>query len=296
MQVLAFPDSLPQAQALAQALGMPCAAIEVHGFPDQESLLRLPADLPEQVILFRSLDQPNAKLVELLLAARTARRLGVREIILVAPYLCYMRQDMEFLPGQAISQTVIGEFLAGLCDVLITVDPHLHRVHELRAAVPARVALALSAAPLIGAFLAGQCTQPLLLGPDAESEQWVREAARVIGAEYQVASKVREGDTRVRIQLPDCHYGGRHLVLVDDMISTGHTLMQCAAALRERGAARIDAACTHALFGEDTLRALQQAGIDQVWSTDSIRHSTNRIGLAGLLAGAVREHCAAPRS
>lgn len=295
MQVLAFPDSLPQAQALAQALGIPCAAIEVHGFPDQESLLRLPPDLPERVILFRSLDQPNTKLVELLLAARTARRLGAREIILVAPYLCYMRQDTEFLPGQAISQTVIGGFLADLCDVLISVDPHLHRIHELRAAVPARVALALSAAPLIGAYIASRCERPLLLGPDAESEQWVREAARVIGAEYQVAHKLREGDTRVRIQLPDFDYRGRNLVLVDDMISTGHTLMRSASALLERGAARVDAACTHALFGADTLRALRQAGIDRVWSTDSIHHPTNRIGLAGLLAGAVREHGALAR-
>jgi ribose-phosphate pyrophosphokinase len=288
MLVLAFPDSLSQARALALALQCPCADIEVHRFPDQESLLRLPEAVPERVILFRGLDRPNHKLIELLLAAETARRLGAREIILVAPYLCYMRQDMEFVPGQAVSQDIVGRFLAGLCDTLVTVDPHLHRVTELRAAVPAQRAIALSAASLIGRFIAERCERPLLVGPDAESEQWVRQAAEAIGADHLVARKVREGDTRVRIQLPDYDYQGRNLVLVDDMVSTGHTLMGAATQLLERGAARVDAACTHALFGRDTRKALEQAGIARIWSTDSIPHPSNHIALAELLATAVR--------
>jgi ribose-phosphate pyrophosphokinase len=289
MLILAFPETLPQAQALAQALQCPCAGIEVHAFPDQESLLRLPEAVPEQVILFRSLDRPNHKLVELLLAAETARRLGAREVTLVVPYLCYMRQDQAFRPGQAISQAIIGRFLAGLCDTLITVDPHLHRVTELGSAVPARRAITLSAAPLIGRFIAGQCARPLLVGPDAESEQWVRQAADTIDADHVVASKVREGDSRVRIQLPYHDYQGRNVVLVDDMVSTGHTLMAAAALLHERGAAHVDAACTHALFGTETQRALEQAGIARIWSTDSIPHPSNHIALAELFAAALHK-------
>ncbi|MCW8874895.1 MAG: ribose-phosphate diphosphokinase [Gammaproteobacteria bacterium] len=288
MLILAFPDALPQAQDLARALQLPCVAIEVHAFPDQESLLRLPEAIPERVILFRGLDRPNQKLIELLLAAETARHLGAREIILIAPYLCYMRQDKEFMPGQAVSQAIIGRFLAKLCDTLITVDPHLHRVTDLRTAVPTQRAISLGAAPLIGRFIAGQCDQPLLVGPDAESEQWVRQAADAIGADHIVASKVREGDTRVHIELPDFDYQGRNVVLVDDMVSTGHTLMSAASLLHERGAARVDAACTHALFGTATQRALEQAGIARIWSTDSIPHPSNRIALAEILAQTVR--------
>lgn len=289
MMILAFPDSLPQAQALAEALHLPCSPIEVHAFPDSESLLRLPNTLPERVVLFRGLERPNAKLVELLLAAQTARRLGVRELILVAPYLCYMRQDAEFLPGQAISQTIVGHFLAGLCNVLITVDPHLHRVTELQAAVPAQRAIVLSAAPLIGRFISSQCMQPLLVGPDVESAQWVRQAADAIGADHVVASKVREGDSRVCIQLPEFDYRDRNVVLVDDMVSTGHTLMGAAALLHERGAAQVDAACTHALFDAPAQHALERAGIAHVWSTDSIPHPSNRIALAELFAAAIRD-------
>ncbi|MCZ4328253.1 ribose-phosphate pyrophosphokinase-like domain-containing protein, partial [Brachybacterium paraconglomeratum] len=86
--------------------------------------------------LYRSLDQPNEKLVELLLAARTARTLGAPHLTLVAPYLPYMRQDIAFSPGEAVSQRIVGPFLASLVDAVITVDPHLHRVASLRDVVP----------------------------------------------------------------------------------------------------------------------------------------------------------------
>ena len=129
MLVLGFPDYDRQASALAKALNAPYRLIELHRFPDGESQLRLPPALPGQVVLCRSLDRPNGKLVELLLAAGCARQLGASQLILVAPYLCYMRQDKAFRTGEAISQQIVGNFLAGLFDTLVTVDPHLHRVH-----------------------------------------------------------------------------------------------------------------------------------------------------------------------
>ncbi len=110
---------------LAQAAGMTAQAIERHRFPDGELKLRLPVNaagrLPLRVVLLRSLHQPNEKLVELLLAARTARSLGAQQLTLVAPYLAYMRQDIAFHPGEAVSQQVVGGFLAGLFDAVITV-------------------------------------------------------------------------------------------------------------------------------------------------------------------------------
>jgi len=126
--LLGFADYRPQAESLANALGLPYREVEVHRFPDTECKLRLPSGLPERVVICRSLDRPDTKLVELLLTSATARELGARELTLVAPYLCYMRQDTAFQPGEAISQRIIGRFLAELFDSLITVDPHLHRV------------------------------------------------------------------------------------------------------------------------------------------------------------------------
>lgn len=150
--LLHFDDEAASAARLAAATGLEARCIERHRFPDGEIKVRLPlerAPLPQQVVLLRSLAQPNEKLVELLLAAQTARSLGVRALTLVAPYLAYMRQDIAFTPGEAVSQRIVGGFLAGLFDAVLTVDPHLHRVHTLAEAIPLpeERALALSAAP-----------------------------------------------------------------------------------------------------------------------------------------------------
>ena len=249
-------------------------------------LFRSPPALPPRVLLYRSLNDPNAKLTELMLAARTARDLGARELILVAPYLCYMRQDMAFSPGEAISQRIIGRFLADLFDTVITVDPHLHRVRELKDAVPARHAIAASAAAIIGRFLKSRFRDALVLGPDEESEQWVRVVADNARWDFAVASKRRLGDRSVEITLPKVNLAGRAVVLVDDVISTGHTAARTAALARAAGAREVHCVATHALFEEGTLRLLREGGIETVWCTDSLNSECSIIPLAPVLAEA----------
>ena len=112
--LLCFEDEQAPAQAAASATGLALAVVVRHRFPDGEVRLRLPASLPARVVVWRGLHQPNEKLVELLLVAQTARTLGARHLTLVAPYLAYMRQDIAFNPGEAISQRVVGAFLATL--------------------------------------------------------------------------------------------------------------------------------------------------------------------------------------
>lgn len=284
MQILTFPENQPQASALASHCRSALDTVAIHRFPDGESRVRLPAELPERVVLYRSLDRPNEKLVELILAAETARRLGARDLILVAPYLCYMRQDKAFTPGEAISQGIVGRMLAQYFDGLITVDAHLHRVSALRQVVPLERALNLSAAERIGGHLRALGPELTLVGPDRESEQWVAATARVCGAEYVVGRKQRRGDRDVSIQFPRLDLQGRHAVLLDDIASSGRTLAQAAQALREAGCARLDLVVTHALFMEDAEAVIRAAGVDHLWSTDSVPHATNYIELAPLLA------------
>ena len=288
MQVLGFPEYDAQARTLAMALGIPCAVIDLHRFPDGESRLRLPPSLPDHVILCRSLDRANDKLIELLLAAEAARASGASRLTLIAPYLCYMRQDKAFEPGEVISQQIIGRFLASLFDTIITVDPHLHRVHHLEDAVPAKRAVALSAAPAMGEFLAARAGQPLLVGPDEESEQWVQAVARHAALDYVAARKSRHGDRSVEIRLPEHDYAGVDAVLVDDVASTGHTLAEAASALKAAGARRIDVLVTHAVFADDAMDTLRRGGVDNIWSSDSIPHPSNAFALSSLLAEAVQ--------
>lgn len=288
--LLHFAEDLSSASAIAAAAGFNHAAIERHRFPDGELKLRLPTKLPARVTLLRTLDNPNEKLVELMLVARTARTLGARHVTLVAPYLAYMRQDIAFQPGEVVSQRVVGLFLAELFDAVITVDPHLHRVATLAEAVPVAQATVLSGAPLLADLIAKHYQRPLLVGPDEESAQWVAQAAARHGFEHAVCHKIRHGDRDVQIALPDTPVTARNVVLMDDVASSGHTLAEAARLLLAAGAASVDVAVTHALFAGDAVELIRLAGVDQIWSTDCIAHASNAVSMAGLIARSLLSH------
>ncbi|MBT3811639.1 MAG: ribose-phosphate diphosphokinase [Gammaproteobacteria bacterium] len=289
MLVLGFPEYLPQAQRLAAALNVQLQEVSLHQFPDGESLLRLPVDLPEHIVICRSLNQPNDKLIELLLCAKTAREQGVKRLTLVAPYLCYMRQDIANQPGEAVSQRIIGKMLADIFDDVITVDPHLHRISRLNQAIPIDNAISLTATEEIARFLQQKFSHAVLLGPDSESEQWVAAIAKEIGFDYSVAEKIRLGDTQVEMTLADHDFQHKTVVIIDDMASTGRTLARATTLLYAAGVVEVYAVITHPLFCGDAEAHILQSGVKEVWSTDSITHASASIHLHILLAQAVRD-------
>ena len=286
--LLYFEDEHEPASRLSDALGWPALPVARHRFPDGEWKLRLPLPLTHRVVLFRGLHQPNEKLIELLLTARTARVHGVQHLTLVSPYLGYMRQDMAFQPGEAVSQRIVGGFLAELFDAVITVDPHLHRVASLGEAVPVSQPKVVSGAPALADWIATQRPGALLLGPDEESAQWVAQAAARHGNASAVCRKVRHGDRQVEIALPDVLLSGRPVVILDDVVSTGHTVAVATRQLLAAGTASVDVGVTHALFAADALDVMRSAGVGHIWSTDCIAHSSNVVHMAPLLAQALR--------
>ena len=287
--LLAFDDEALLARGLAQALGWRCEIVERHRFPDGETRLRLPPVLPQRVALLRGLQQPNDKLAELMLAAAGARELGVAQLTLVSPYLAYMRQDIAFTPGEVVSQRHLGRWLALWFDAVVTVDPHLHRVATLDEVLPGRRGVALTAAPLLGAWIARQMPGALLLGPDEEAEQWVRVAAQAFGLDHAVCHKQRRGDRDVDVALPGVPVAGRAVVLFDDVASTGRTLVTAARGLLQHGAASVDVAVTHGLFVDDAVAQIHAAGVRHVWSTDCVPHASNVVSVVPMLAQALRE-------
>jgi len=290
--LLAFDDEWPLAERLAAALAWPLQPLARHRFPDGETRLRLPPRLPARVALLRGLQQPNDKLTELWLAAAGARELGAAQLALASPYLAYMRQDIAFTPGEVVSQRHVGRLLALAFDAVVTIDPHLHRVRTMDEVVPGRRGVALSAAPLLGQWIAAQVPGALLVAPDEEAEQWVAAAAHAHGLRYLVARKQRLGDHEVRVSLPPADLQGRAVVLLDDVASTGRTLVDAASALRARGAASVDVAVTHGLFVGDAVARLHACGVRRVWSTDSVPHPSNCVSVAPLLAQALAEWAA----
>ena len=293
--LLGFPESYKQARELAELVGISYADIKIHRFPDGESKVSLPADLLKshrKIIIYRSLDYPNDKLIELILAAEGAKALGANNLTLIAPYLAYMRQDKAFNPGEVVSQKVIGKILATSFDAVITVDSHLHRIQNLSQAIPTKIALNLIATEPIAAFLLREVDKPFLLGPDEESQQWVEAIALNDRMDFAVATKQRKGDREVIVKLPVVDYKDRNIVLVDDLASSGQTLIQAARQLKQYQPKSISVLVTHAFFKDGSIQQLHQAGVTNIWSCKSISHATNAVPLTELLANGLKPYLA----
>lgn len=285
-----FADAAGPARRLAHRLGIGFRGIGLHHFPDGESRVRV-GPTAARAVLYQPLHQPNARLLDVLLAASALRDRGAGHLTLVAPYLGYMRQDRAFRPGEAVSQRVVGRLIAAAFDALVTVDPHLHRTPRLEQVAPGIQAITVRAAPAIVAHLRGRLSpRTIIVGPDSESRPWVEAVAVPLGLDWLVASKRRQGDRRVMITLPaGTRLGGRPALIVDDLLASGGTVLACADALRAAGARRVGAVASHCLAGADDLVRLKAAGVSPVLASDSVPGPAGRIVLADTLAAAIRD-------
>lgn len=288
--VFTLAETGTEAEALAAALGVPVFGLALHRFPDGEIKLTL-GGAAEVALLHLPLDRPNDKLVALALAAEALRRNGARRIVLVAPYLCYMRQDVAFTPLEAVSQKAIGRLIAGLVDRVVTVDAHLHRTRDIGLVFPGIAAENLAAMPVVAAALAADRLDPatVIVGPDVESEPLVSALADRLGLAHAVGRKTRHGDRAVEIAFADpAALAGRPALVIDDVVASGGTLVTVVEALRAAGATTVEAFVTHALFPPDGTARFAAAGIGRVRSTTSVPHPTNAVSLVPLLAEALR--------
>lgn len=286
--VFALPGSEDLARGVAARLGAPLGALETRRFPDGESYVRIGSDVAgERVVLVCTLARPDEQFLRLVFAARTLRELGAVHITLVAPYLAYMRQDKRFHPGEAVTSTHFAQLISREVDALVTIDPHLHR-HAALSEIYAVPAQALHAAPLLADWIASNVDRPVIIGPDGESEQWASEVARRAGrAPFAVLSKTRRGDRDVEIAIPDLGAWREHRpVLIDDIVSSGRTMLAAAEGLSRQGFAAPVCVVVHPLFADDAFARLERSA-ERIVSTDTVAHASNAIPVAGLIAEAL---------
>ncbi len=279
------------AKRLAAQMNIACHAIKIHQFPDGESKIQVEPS-KGTAIVFASLNDPDRKLIHLAFAASALKDHGASRLVLVAPYLCYMRQDNAFHAGEAVSQRVIGTYLSIFFDRLVTVDPHLHRIDNLQDVFPDCQADSLVATGPISDVLQRDNDQGprLLIGPDSEARQWASAIAEKLDVPFIVGQKIRFGDRSVNIELPhDAEIHGKHAIIVDDVISSGRTIIRCAKALLSEGASSVEVIVTHIVCSDAELEMILNAGVSRVRSSDSVQHITNAIHLAPLLADALKK-------
>ena len=286
---IGMPGNEAMTKSLAQSLGAEVGQVETRLFPDGETHLQFHADLSgKALIIVCTMNCPNEKILSLLFAAATARELGAANVGLVAPYLAYMRQDRRFKPGEAVTSRQVAHLLSDAFDWLVTVDPHLHRYSSLSEIyrIPTRV---VHAAPLVSQWIRAHVPNPLIIGPDSESEQWVSAVAKDADAPFTVLQKIRRGDREVEISikhLPD--FDGQTPVIVDDIISSGRTMIGAVRLIIAQGATTPVCIAVHGLFADNADALLAQAGARMVTS-NSIPHDTNGIDVGECIAASIRE-------
>lgn len=287
--LIPLPGNDHMVDGLAKAIGADVGRVAIRRFPDGETYLRYEGSIAgRSLVLLCTLDRPDDKFLPLAFAAAAARDLGAPRVGLVAPYLAYMRQDRRFQPGEAVTSTYFANLLSGQIDWLVTVDPHLHRRSSLAEiySIPTQV---LHAAPLISDWIRNQVKMPLLIGPDSESEQWVAAVARDAGAPHVVLHKVRHGDRDVEISVPDVVRWRDHTpVLVDDIVSTGRTMIETIGHLKRAGMQPPVCIGVHGIFAGEAFGELMAAGAGKVVTTNAVPHETNAIDVTALLVQGVR--------
>lgn len=279
-----LPGNEILANQLAHKLNCEMGSTTIRQFPDEESYVRIISEIEgKKVFIVCSLDRPDTKLLPLMFLAKTARQLGATKITLILPYLPYMRQDRRFHPGEAVTSEIFSSLISECADELITVDPHLHRRSNLSEiySIPAIVA---HAASPISQWVKDHIPNPLLVGPDQESEQWVAEVAREAASPFVISEKIKNENETYSVRLPDLKdYQNKTPVLVDDIISTGKTMTVTIKKLIELGMNRPICIGVHGIFVKQAYIDLLKAGAETIITSNTIPHPANGIDICDLL-------------
>ncbi len=284
-------DGSSLANSLCELLQAEEGKLSQRQFPDGESYLQVQSEASgRDAIVLCTLYQPNEKFLPMIYLAETLKEMGVKQVILVAPYLAYMRQDKRFHPGESVTSRHFAALISNSFDVLVTVDPHLHRYHSLDEiySIPSTD---VASAESVALWIKQHIEQPLLIGPDIESEQWVAEVARMAGAPFEILLKERFGDRDVKVSLPHVEkYQQHNPVLVDDIISSGHTMLETIQHLHKADMPPVTCIGTHGLFAGSAYRQMQQSHTAQVVTCNTVNHVSNGIDMAPALSRAVKHY------
>lgn len=259
--------------------------LKVSRFPDGELYLRFLKDVRNKtIVLVQSFyEDVDEMIVETLFAAATARELGAKKIILAAPYFPYFRQDVRFHKGECVSLHVVGPLFDKYFDKIIVIDPHLHRENTLRHVFRTQ-SVRLTANPLIARHIKKNFRNPVLIGPDWESYKWARKTAEMIGAQSSILEKKRFSSFHVQVRLRDkIDLKDKEAVIVDDIISTGHTILETIKHIKKLKPKKIICICVHGIFAQDSLRKIRKAGA-LVVATNTIPSSVSKIDISSLMA------------
>jgi ribose-phosphate pyrophosphokinase len=289
MKIILGPASTALAEKIAELTGYEKVPVAYKTFPDGESYIRLEGNVQdEHVVIVQTTCAPqDSRLMQLAFMAAAAKKSKARKVTAIVPYLAYARQDKIFLQGEGISVETVAQMLkAAGVDALVTVNIHAESTLS-KFPFPAKT---LSAIPLLAEYFVQKgCKKAFALAPDKGAMYIAQQAQSALGGEAGHLDKQRDRHTGQTIQTgKGLNVKGKTVIIFDDIISTGGTIVGAAKILREQGAAHVYTACVHGLLVGDSEKRILDAGVEEVVATDSVPSHVSKVSLAPLIAKALK--------
>jgi ribose-phosphate pyrophosphokinase len=264
---------------LAKALDVELAELNVKRFTDKECYIRLMGDFADEEVVVVQNTYPDENIIELFLLQDVLKEAGVKKLVTVIPYYGYARQDKIFNKGECISAKAIAKHIELQTDETLTVDLHAKSilnwfdkpVHEITGMTP------------IGEHLK-QNPPDIIMAPDKGAVDRAKLVSEVVGCDWDYFEKTRIDDHNVKIAPKTLDVSGKDIVIVDDIIATGGTIITSGSYLKDQGASSVVAACTHGLYTENALERLKNSVLDDIISTDTLESETSTVSVANEIA------------
>lgn len=284
MIIVGGSSSRDLAKDLASILGCQYIQAASTKFPDGENYTRIDCEsLNDDVVIVQN-TYPDSNMIEMFLLQDAVRRMGAKTITLVIPYFGYARQDRVFKPGEPESAKVMCRHLDMDCDRVITIDIHKEAVLDYFSCPH----VDLKAAAVIADYFKDKGID-MVLSPDIGAAGRAKDVGDRMGLPHDHLEKTRLSGVDVKIAPAKMDCKGKKILIVDDMISTGGTIIAAASALREAGATSVSVACTHGVFVNNAIERLTGSALDAVLCCNTLENEVSHISVAGIIAEAIRK-------
>ncbi|MBI2148612.1 ribose-phosphate diphosphokinase [Candidatus Woesearchaeota archaeon] len=288
MIIIGCSKSKKLAKTIAKSLHSPYSELTVRNFPDGELYIKFEVEIKDKdIVLVQTFNPANEAIIEVILAGYTAKELGAKKITLVIPYLAYIRQDKRFNPGEAVSSKIIGNLLS-IFDKVITIDPHLHRFKSLKEVFHTQTTK-LTSNKLIENFISKNFKKPIIIGPDEESYQWAKEIAIAVKTDAAILKKKRLSPRNVKITVKSpVEIKGKDVIIIDDIISTGKTILETIKILKNQKPKNIYIIGIHGIFADKNTYNKIKKLTKSIITTNTIENIHSKIDVSALISNTLR--------
>lgn len=293
--VLGGTSGFHLAYRVSKLLGVTLGDVEVKSFPDGETYIRIMTDVKDKTVIYINSLQPNPndKIIETLYTLETIKDLGASKVLAVIPYMAYARQDERFNPGEAVSIFILSKLFKTInIDAIYTIDMHLHRITDPTKLFGAKF-YNLTGVRELAKYVKKNhnIENTVVIGPDEEAEQWAKIMAKELGGlEYSVLEKKRISAEEVVIETRDVNVKDKNIIIVDDIISTGGTMVEAIKAIKRLGAKEIIITCVHPLLVGKAYHRLLKLEPKDLIGTDTVLSPISKVSVAPAIVEEIKKN------